>query len=279
MKIILIPVDFSKESEQALIVGASIARRISARIVLPHMTKLDDGSLNQESPDSITNRIYNSKLIARRFDEFLNKEFLAGIIIEPVLQNHIDFINISSLALNISADLIIMGTRGSKGILEITNCSNTEHVVRNSSVPVLIVKNNGINFSSETMLFVSDFLEESVDAYKRVFQISEMLSSKLNMLYINLPGKHFKSTIQMDKTLFNFFTKAEHQDPVAAIKMVNRFADFTIEDGINNYSNLSSTDIIAIARHERAGYSHMLQRSISEDVAKHSIKPILTVKI
>ncbi|MEQ3656539.1 MAG: universal stress protein [Dokdonia sp.] len=279
MKTILIPVDFSKESEQALIVGASIAKRISAKLVLTHMTEFDDVSLTQEPVDSMTKRIYYSKLTAKRFDEFLNKDFLQDIIVEPVLQNHLDFSSISSMATNISADLIVMGSSGSKGIAEMTTGSNTEKVVRSSSVPVLVVKNNGINFSSETILFVSDFKEESIEAYKRISQISEMLNSKLSLLYINLPGKHFKSTKQMDETLFKFFTKAVHPDPVTAIKKVNRYADFTIEEGINNYSYLSSADIIAIPTHGRTGLSHLLHGSISEDVANHSMKPVLTVKI
>ena len=61
--------------------------------------------------------------------------------------------------------------------------------------------------------------------------------------------------------------------------MVNRYADFSIEEGINNYSHLSSADIIAIPTHGRKGLSHLLHGSISEDVANHSIKPVLTVKI
>jgi nucleotide-binding universal stress UspA family protein len=243
------------------------------------MTEFDDSSLTQEPVDSMTKRLYYSKLTAKRFDEFLNKEFLQGIIVEPVLQNHIDFNSISSMAKNISADLIVMGSSGSKGLAEMTIGSNTEKVVRSSSVPVLVVKNNGINFSSETILFVSDFKEENIEAYKRISQISVMLGSKLSLLYINLPGKHFKSTKQMDETLFNFFTKAEYPDPVSAIKKVNRYADFTIEEGIKNYSYLSSADIIAIPTHGRTGLSHLLHGSISEDVANHSMKPVLTVKI
>ena len=256
-----------------------IPKRIAAKLILTHMTEFDDVLLTQEPVDSMTKRIYYSKLTAKRFDEFLNKDFLQDIIVEPVLQNHLDFSSISSMATNISADLIVMGSSGSKGLAEMTIGSNTEKVVRSSSVPVLVVKNNGINFSSETILFVSDFKEESIEAYKRISQISVMLNSKLSLLYINLPGKHFKSTKQMDETLFNFFTKAEHPDPVSAIKKVNRYADYTIEEGINNYSYLSSADIIAIPTHGRTGLSHLLHGSISEDVANHSMKPVLTVKI
>lgn len=279
MKTILIPVDFSKESEKALSVGATIAKRISAKLVLTHMTDRDDSSLIKTPVDTITKKLYYSKLASKRFSEFLEKDFLKDVLVEPIIQNHIDFSSISSLADDISADLIVMGSSGSKGIVEITTGSDTEKVVRSSHVPVLVVKKNGLNFASETILFVSDFKEESLDAYKRVTKVAEMLNAKMNFLYINLPDKSFKSTKQMDEVLFEFFTKAKHPDPVGAIKKVNRYADFSIEEGIYNFSYLSGTDIIAIPTHGRKGISHLLHGSISEDVANHSIIPVLTVKI
>ncbi len=132
---------------------------------------------------------------------------------------------------------------------------------------------------SETILFVSDFKEESINAYKRFSETAEMLNAKINFLYINLPGKSFKSTKQMDEVLFLFFTKAQHPDPIRAIKMVNRYADFSIEGGIYNFSHLCGTDIIAIPTHGRKGISRILHGSISEDVANHSIIPVLTLRI
>ena len=47
-----------------------------------------------------------------------------------------------------NADLIIMGSHGASGIKELLIGSNTERVVRNANIPVLIVKNdlNAVNF-------------------------------------------------------------------------------------------------------------------------------------
>ena len=64
-----------------------------------------------------------------------------------------------------------------------------------------------------------------------------------------------------------------------AIKTVNRFSDYTVEEGIMNFASISSTDIIAIPTHGRKGWAHILQGSISEDVANHSLMPVLTVKM
>ncbi len=279
MKTILIPVDFSQESEKALSVAATIAKRIPAKLVLTHMMEIDNNTFSQVATDGVTKALYNSKLAAKRFDEFQDNDYLEDIIIEPLIQNHINFNNISSLADDISADLIIMGSSGSSGISEIIVGSNTEKVVRSANVPVLVVKKNGLHFSSDTILFVSDFNQESISAYHRIMNLAQILRAQVSYLYINLPGKAFKSTKQMDEILFNFFTKANHKDPIAAIKMVNRYADFSVEEGIYNFASLSATDIIAIPTHGRKGLAHLINGSLSEDIANHSIIPVLTVKI
>lgn len=142
-----------------------------------------------------------------------------------------------------------------------------------------MVKYNELHFSSETILFVSDFKDEAISAYKRILDIAKHLGANMKFLYVNLPGNTFKSTKQMDEILFNFFTKAGHKDPIAAIKTVNRYADFSIEEGIFNFVHLSAVDIIAIPTHGRKGLAHFINGSIGEDVANHSIIPVLTIKI
>jgi nucleotide-binding universal stress UspA family protein len=279
MKTILIPVDFSKESEKALSVGAKIAKRITAKLILTHMADLDTDSLAKNPVDKITEKRDQSKLTAKCFQEFLKKYFLKDVLVEPIMQDRIDFDSISSFADDISADLIVMGSNGSNELKSSTIGSNTEKVVSSSKVPVLVVKKNELNFSFETLLFVSDFMEESLEAYQKISAIAATLQAKMSFLYINLPNTAFKSTKQMDEILFTFFTKSEHPDPVAAIKTVHRYADFSIEEGIYNFSSLSAADIIAIPTHGREGISHVLHKSISGDVANHSIIPVLTVRI
>ena len=109
--------------------------------------------------------------------------------------------------------------------------------------------------------------------------VSKMLKTRIEFLYVNTPGNNFKSTREVDDILLEFFKATKHSDPVKAIKTVNRYSDYTIEDGISNFASISSTDIIAIPTHGRKGLAHILQGSISEDIANHSIMPVLTVKM
>ncbi len=277
MKTILIPIDFSDTSLKALEVGANIAKRINAKLVLTHMSGIEDGI--SKAPSDIEEAVYYSKLIGKKFEDLVKTPFLEGVLVEPMLQKHLDFSSISTLASDIKSSLIIMGSQGSKGLAEFFVGSNTEKVVRTSETPVLVIKKNDLNFAPERILYASDFDLESLDAYHRIIEVSTMLKTRIEFVYVNTPGNNFKSTSEVDETLLEFFKEAKHSDPVKAIKMVNRYSDYTIESGIMNFASISGTDIIAIPTHGRKGLAHILQGSISEDVANHSVMPVLTVKM
>lgn len=277
MKTLLIPVDFSKTSLKALEVAATIAKRVSARIVLTHMVGIEDGYTTDTS--NFEQVVYYRKIIGEKFEEFLDQPFLEGIIVEPLLQKQLDFTGVNELAKELNANLIIMGSHGSKGLAELLKGSNAEKVVRNSEIPVLVVKENEMNFAPERILFASDFSIETIPAYHRIIEVSTLLNARMEFLYVNLPGDDFRSTNEMDEKLLHFFKEVKHPDPVTAIKSVKRYADYSVEKGVLNYASLSGSDIIAIPTHGRKGLSHLLQGSISEDIANHAIKPVLTVKI
>ncbi len=57
-----------------------------------------------------------------------------------------------------NADLIVMGSHGASGFQEMFIGSNTEKVVRNSDVPVLVVKREEPEFKADKFVFASDFL-------------------------------------------------------------------------------------------------------------------------
>ena len=279
MKTILIPVDFSKESRKALSVGASLAKIISARLVLAHMVDFDHSLLKIKTRKYIKHKSKSSKTIANQFDKFIDQDFLKDIIVEPIVQSTINFKNIGKIADEFSADLIIMGSHGAKGFSEITKGSNTEKVIRTSNVPVLVIKENNINFSFDKILFVSDFKEESINAYCKIEKLSKDLNSQLILLYINLPKYSFRSTKQIDDVLYSFFKKADSPNPIKIIKRVNRYSAYSIEEGISNFTQVHPVDIISIPTHGRKGLTHFFYGSVSEDIANHNILPVLTVKI
>jgi len=217
------------------------------------------------------------KLAQKRFSEFLDRDDLKGITVHTTVQNYKVFTEIDALAKEYEADLIIMGSHGSSGLREVFVGSNTEKVVRTTSLPVLVIKNRIMNFSVDKMVFACDFSTDYLPAFKKAKQFADMFNSEFQLLYINTPER-FKRTSEMEERAFKFLTAAGdgHMD---LYDKISYFCDTTIEDGIFTFSNAYGADAILIPTHGRRGLAHFFAGSIGEELVNHSNIPVITFKI
>lgn len=167
MNTILVPVDFSEHSEHAMEVAAQLARKTDAEILAVHMLPIADAVLTKDDSQNFLQAKFYMELARKRFSDFLNRPYLEGIKVTETVKNHKVFHEIGNLAQEEGADLIVMGSHGTSGISEIFVGSNTEKVVRTSTVPVLVIKKRRKEFNLEKAVFAFDFKLESLAAYKR----------------------------------------------------------------------------------------------------------------
>ena len=220
--------------------------------------------------------LFYLRLAEQKFKEFLDRDYLEGIKITPIVKNFKVFSEVSEVAEEHGADLIVMGSHGVSGFTEVFVGSNTEKVVRHSTLPVLVIKQKPANLSFEHVVFASDFSEKSVDAYKRALQILGE-DSKVNLLYVNVPGENFKSTAEMEQNVASFLMMAEGN--MNNLNKVHYVSDYSIQQGIINFSNLFGADLIVMPTHGRKGLAHFFEGSISEDMANRANLPVMTFKI
>lgn len=275
MKKIIVPVDFSEYSEYALKAAAKLAEKNDAELLALHMLEMPDIMLTGagEQPQKV---IYFIKLAEQRFEEFLKKDYLDNVKVTPIVKHFKVFSEVNEVAKKNGADLIIMGSHGASGAKEFFVGSNAERVVRSSDIPVLVVKNDIAVVNFETVVFACDFTEDSIKSYLKASKMFSTMDSKLYLVHVNLPNDKFKSSIEIEKEVVNFFTKAEK----SLDKMSDTFyvSDYTIEDGIINCANKVGADLIVVPTHGRTGLAHFFQGSVSEDVANHSVLPVMTFK-
>ncbi len=208
MNKIIVPIDFSEYSEFALEAAAILAKKNNAEILALHMLEMSDAILTASNDGPKPKILFFLKLAQQKFEEFLNKEYLEGIKFTPIVKHSKVFSEISQVAIEHDADLIVMGSHGVSGFTEVFVGSNTEKVVRNSELPVLVIKQKPSNLNFETVIFPLDFTEKSVNVYKRALEtLGE--TSKVYLLHVNVPGENFKSTAEMEKNVANFLMKAE----------------------------------------------------------------------
>lgn len=273
MKKIIVPIDFSEQSEFALEAAAQLADKHGAEIFALHMLELSDTLTNTDDAMQQQQTILYLKAAEKRFHSFLDKPYLQNIKLTPIVKHFKVFDEINDVAQKHQADLVVMGSHGTDGLDEIFFGSNAEKVVRNSEIPVLVIKNRPQHLKIENLVFACDFEEENLSAFSRARDFADRLSAKLDLVYINTPGNNFLSTKDAYERINTFLAKAN-----VGLE-VEIYSDYTVEKGILNYSAASKADAIAISTHGRKGLSHFFMGSIGEDVANHSKLPVVTFKI
>ncbi|CAL2060804.1 universal stress protein [Tenacibaculum sp. 190524A05c] len=274
MKRVLVPVDFSNQSENALITAANFAKKFDFELVILHMLEISNAVVTNNVTTKET--IFYLKLIEKKLNEFLDKDYLRDIKITPIIKHYKIFSELNELYEEEKITFVMMGSQGATGFKELFIGSNAQKVIRNSDVPVLVIKNKPMH-TFENAIFACDFSEDSIDAYKKARKFAKRINCKMKMVYVNTPSKSFKSSAEMREIVREFFEKAGTS--AHHIKDVQYISDYTIESGIINFAQNHNADIIAMATHGRKGLAHFFDGSITEDVANHSPLPVLSFKI
>lgn len=277
MKKIIIPIDFSPYSENALRTAASIAKKQKSELIVVHMLEFSNALISSSEAHTQTQAIFYLKLAEKQLQEFLNKSYLEGVAVTPIIKHYKIFSELQDIAKEEDADLIVMGSHGASGMKEFFIGSNTEKVVRSSETPVLVVKGLPIEEEFKEAVFACDFSKEDIIPYQKAKEMLRILHCNLQLLYVNTPLSNFKSTEEQEK-LFSDFLKGSEGD-ISLLSDIKKISDYSVEKGILQYAKTSKTDLIIMATHGKTGLDHFFNGSISEDVANHATLPVLTIKI
>lgn len=277
MKKILVPVDFSTPSENALKVAAKLAKKNDAQLCVLHVIELAETIFGSDQFNVDDEQIvFFMKMAKKRFAKFMEKDYLKDVDYKDMVDIGPTSKYISQYAKNENVDMIVMGSTGVSGLEEVLIGSNTEKIVRTSPVPVLVVKKEMEELDIKQVVFASDFDLESLKAYENAKRFADSFDAELKLLYVNLPGNQFYSTTEIHEQMRKFLNEAEvelNEDNVII------FNDYTIQLGVINAANTLKSDLIAMPTHGRRGLSHFFNGSIGEDVVNHSTLPVITFKI
>ena len=274
MKKILIPTDFSDHAEYALKVAAQIARKNNGEIILLHMLELPHQAGDAiGSGHNIPELMFFKNAAIEKLEDLMEEDYLDGITVSEVIQFEMAFDGIMKISQKNDVDLIVMGSHGANGFKEMFIGSNAEKVVRNSDVPVLIIKKEQNDFQVNDFVFASDFADEIKKPFQKVVGFANKFDATLHLVMINTPN-NFKSTAEAEDIMKKFVSEFK----------VNKYethlySDTNVEKGILNFSNSIDADLIGMSTHGRKGLAHFFNGSISEDLVNHASRPVVTFKI
>jgi nucleotide-binding universal stress UspA family protein len=272
MKRILVPTDFSELSEHALEVAARLAKDFNAELYMMHSLDLPMHLATQEQHE-VPEVLFYMKMAHQKFEDFKDKTYLKDLKIHETIEDATTADAVNEAAMKYQVDLIVMGSGGASGIKEFIIGSNTEKVVRSSEIPVLVIKQQHTDFKVNTIVFACDFSPESYATFVKADAYAQKFKAKIHFLFVNTPA-FFHTTEEITHKMSAFIDRAKPSN-----FSLNIYNDKSVEKGIMNFSKSVNADMIGISTHGRKGLAHFFNGSISEDLANHALRPVLTFKI
>ncbi|RCS26267.1 universal stress protein [Polaribacter sp. WD7] len=275
MKKILVPIDFSKTSEYAAKMAARIAKDTKATVYLLHLIELPKGvvDMGAGSRFSIPESMLYLRKVREKVLSFKNDFFDVTIDVKYFIKLNNPFEGIQKYANKIDTDMIIMGSKGHSEFEEIIIGSNTEKVVRSSHIPVLVVKKDEKKCKLKKLVFASNFKKENTEVFQKFIDFASIFNSSIHLVKINTPS-NFESTAEAKRKIKEFIA-----DFKLSKSKINIYSDVSVEKGILNFSREIKADLITLSTHGRSGLAHLFTGSVTKNLSKNALKPMMTIRV
>jgi nucleotide-binding universal stress UspA family protein len=194
---IVCPVDFSEYSGRAYDYAYSLAKQYGAKLLVEHVVQpLQAAYPYYAFPEATLQDTWShlSTDAEKGLQELVKTHARNGLQPECVIRQGFPWESILSFAEERSADLIVMGTHGRRGLDRLTMGSVTERVLRKARCPVLAVRKPAHDFvepdsTSECVhlrriLLCTDFSDHARRALGYAFSLAMEYNAQLTLLHV-----------------------------------------------------------------------------------------------
>jgi nucleotide-binding universal stress UspA family protein len=272
IKHILVPVDFSFCSKNALRVAISIARKEEAKIHMvnavhihtPH-PDLTGGSLIEgviadyeaqvkQSYQELESELIELKDVPYESDRFLT--YLTDAILSELQEK--------------SIDLLIMGTREEHDSAEKLLGTHATDVIRAADVPVLVIPENVTNFNPKKIGFAADLLKvKATRALEALKWLASFYQAEIMAFHVVEKISDLKKEEQDEIETIN--------DQLEGVESSVRTIEFDdIVEGIKHFTEAHDLYLLTLLPRRHNIFERIFKRSITKSVALETHIPLLT---
>lgn len=273
MNTILVPVDFSETSGNALTYAVHLANYLSANIVLLHVNSIpvynnENDILIYTMQDS---KVDSLKLLKEKAENLKTSNQLIGNVEYYVEVGGIET-SISEYVSNKNIDLIVMGITGHSKIGQFILGSSAVSISRESTVPVFIIptncsykKINNIAYASEYDVHITE-----QTGLIQIKYIASLFGANLSVLHV-IPDNHQINEVESETDLY-VEQKLEHTNHKTYILSENNVATALLD-----FIKIHEVDVIVIEQKKHSFLHNLLYSSTTKEVAFNSPVPVLTI--
>ncbi len=270
---ILVPIDFSEQSLIALSQSYTLAKNISAEVILLYI--IDEvnpmDKMFIKGLDEIRGAVEsNLKSLA---DEKIKE---TGLKISSIVEEGKIYQVINDVAKKMQATFIVMGTKGVDSSKFIG--SNALKVVKTAPCPVITIKGKEHNKGCNKIVLPLDLTKETSDKVNKAIEIAKIFNAEIWAVSVLLTGKEDVVSKLKDQLVLvqNYITKNEVKCTAEMIKILKK--DDKLSHAVIAYAEKINADLVMIMTQQEKDIKEFFIGSHAREVINLSDIPVLSVQ-
>lgn len=266
---LLVPTDFSAESENALKYAVELASRHETRIVLLHICRTGLFSLGKSRE--------KEKLAMEKLNKYLayysGHEQGRNVQMEAHVMHGREADEIIRYASKIKASFIVMGFKGEGENIRSTVGHNTLEVILRSPIPVMSIPPGCIYRPLKKIVYTNHNARTENTNFNTVVKVAEVYQSDI----VILRPKNRKQE-ENPETAHSVFS---HKKNIYKYQKIYKYYAETedLAQGMSEYIEHERPDMVALGIHEEQFFERMVRQVYGKEIAMQYSIPLFSTSI
>lgn len=277
MKKILLPTDFSENAFNAIKYAVQLFKKEKCTFFLlnTYTPVLYDSDYILYSPASSLSldEVYKKnsqsgleKVEKRILDKFPNELHSFELISSFSLLNE----EIKEQVKTRNIDLVVMGTQGATGAVQILFGTHTVHAIRRAICPILAIPSGSDYRTPVNILFPTDYdINYTRDHLKLLKHLVEKNNSTIHILHVFFGNPLGPEQEKSKKTLAHYFEDVPHQ--------FYSIEKNTVSEGIYDFQEEHHPDLLAMISNKHSFFENLLFRPVVNEIGFKVKTPFLVI--
>ncbi|GAB4010468.1 universal stress protein [Spirosoma migulaei] len=271
MKTILVPVDFSKTAENALIFAINLSQKLQAHIILFHSfhtyhtnAYVSAKALEQES---LTAKLHADQKLKELYDNISVSAFSPPEYISSKNELREELLQ---LLAERSVELIVMGTQGLGNKLEGRLFgTNTSWVVEKATCPVIVIPENLQLETLEEIVYASDYMPDDIVNLENLSKIAQSFQANITVIHVIKE----ESTAAVN-ALKSFEQQVKVRTQLSGINF-RLLTGNNVENRLEQYLEENKVNLLVMSAHYRSLPDKLFGKSLTKSMTLYAGVPLM----
>ena len=277
MKTILVPTDFSRLSKVGITYAISLAKKMDASVILLSVINAGASSNTLMNWKKLEEEMVNTA--QQEADKFLGEIKSQGETVDISYCSLLGFPiadMIDQFAVKNKVDLIVMGSKGAKGLKKALLGSNATAVIDTSHVPLIVVPGEADFKQIKKLVYATD-MQNLQKEIRVVARFARLFDAHIHVLHVIQGESSKKSGKQVERDKFQISNEAALVSETKYPKIhLHLLENKNIADAVDTFVLDQKADLLVMFTHRLDFYEKLFGKSVTRQLAFHSKVPMLT---